>query len=99
MSEKFKFKSEKPREKWQIFGCASADKEIKNVKGPRLELFGNREIIVEGCMGVFEYSDTYMKLKLPKGSLTVCGCNFDIVAFEGSTITVRGNISSIEFCI
>ena len=50
-------------------------------------------------MRVFEYSDTYMKLKLPKGSLTVCGCNFDIVAFEGSTITVRGNISSIEFCI
>ena len=40
-----------------------------------------------------------MLAELPKGSLTVCGCNFDIVAFEGSTITVRGNISSIEFCI
>ena len=85
MSEKFKFKSEKPKEKWQIFGCASADKEIKNVKGPRLELFGNREIIVEGCMGVFEYSDTYMKLKLPKGSLTVCGCNFETVDESGAS--------------
>ncbi len=99
MSKKFKFKSEKPKEKWQIFGCSDSGAQAQRFKGPHIELFGNREITVEGCMGVFEYSDTYLKLKLPKGALILCGCNFDIVAFEGTTITVRGNMSSLEFCI
>lgn len=99
MSKKFKFKSEKPKEKWRLFGCSEGDRQAKSLKGPHLELFGNREITAEGCMGVFEYSDTYLKLKLPKGSLILCGCNFDIISFEGTTITVRGVITSVEFCV
>ena len=86
MSKKFKFKSEKPKEKWKIFSCGD-------------EIFGNHEIIVEGCMGVMEYTDTYLKLRLPKGALTVCGTEFDIVTFEDTTITVKGNMSSLEFCV
>lgn len=50
-------------------------------------------------MGVLEYSDTYLKLRLPKGALTVCGSGFDIVTFEGTAITVKGNMSSLEFCV
>lgn len=98
MSKKFKFKSEKPKEKWKIFSCGD---EITAgvIKKPHLELFGNREIIIEGCMGVLEYSDTYLKLRLPKGALTVCGSGFDIVTFEGTAITVKGNMSSLEFCV
>lgn len=99
MSKKFKFKSDKPKEKWRIFGCSDMQLEPDYVKGPHLELFGNREIIVEGCMGVLEYSDSYLKLRLPKGALTVCGGCFDIVSFEGTTITVKGKISSLEFCV
>ena len=48
---------------------------------------------------MLEYSDSYLKIKLPKGSLTVCGTAFDIVSFEGETITVRGRMSSLEFCV
>ena len=50
-------------------------------------------------MGVMEYTDTYLKLRLPKGALTVCGTEFDIVTFEDTTITVKGNMSSLEFCL
>lgn len=99
MSKKFKFKSEKPKEKWKIFGCADLKTGTDLVSGAHLELFGNKEIIIEGCMGVLEYSDTYLKLKLPKGALLVCGCDFDIVCFAGTTITIRGKVSSLEFCI
>ena len=98
MSKKFKFKSEKPKEKWKIFSCGD-EIAAGAIKNPHLELFANREIIVEGCMGVMEYSDTYLKLRLPKGALTVCGTDFDIVTFEGTTITVKGNMSSLEFCV
>lgn len=99
MSKKFKFKSEKPKQKWRLFNYSDAIIDKNLVKGPHLELFGNRELVLEGCMGVFEYSDTYLKLKLSKGALILCGCNFDIVSFEGSTITVKGRISSLEFCV
>lgn len=99
MSKKFKFKSEKPREKWSIFTCADIGAEARRAGGAHIELFGNREMTVEGCAGVFEYSDTYLRLKLPRGSLILCGSGFDIAAFEGTTITVRGKVSSLEFCV
>lgn len=98
MPKKFKIKSEKPKQKWKIFNCTD-ETEKETAKGAHTEIFGNREIILEGCMGVFEYSDTYLKLKLQKGALILCGCGFDIITFEGSTIVVKGKISSLEFCI
>ena len=99
MGKKFKFKSQKPKEKWKIFDCSEIAGKPGQLKEPRLELNGNREITVEGCGGVLEYSDSYLKIKLPKGSLTVCGTAFDIVSFAGETITVRGRMSSLEFCV
>ena len=80
LSKKFKFKSEKPKEKWKIFSCGD-EISAGAIKNPHLELFGNHEIIVEGCMGVMEYTE------------------FDIVTFEDTTITVKGNMSSLEFCV
>ena len=99
MAKKFKYKSEKPKEKWRIFGCGDVDIETDMVNGTHIELFSNREITVEGCIGVFEYSDAYLRLRLNKGALILCGSGFDIASFEGSNITVKGKISSLEFCV
>lgn len=69
------------------------------IKGPHIELFSNREITVDGCCGVFEYAENYIKLNLGRGALILCGTDFDIVLFENRTITVKGSISSVEFCV
>ena len=50
-------------------------------------------------MGVIQYTETYIKLRLPKGEHTECGTENDIVTFEDTTITVKGNMSSLEFCV
>ena len=50
-------------------------------------------------MGVYEYNDTYLKLRLSKGALVLCGERFDIVTYEEKTITVKGKINSLEFCL
>ena len=50
-------------------------------------------------MGVFEYRDTYLKLKLNKGAVIICGSGFDITYFENRLITVKGKISSVEFSV
>ena len=61
------------------------------------EIFGNSKISIDGCMGVYEYRDTYLKLKLQRGSVILCGSGFDITYFENRLITVKGKISSVEF--
>lgn len=96
MGKKFKIKSEKPKEKFHIFSCTEQIMD-KAAQSAHFELFGNREIILEGCMGVFEYSDTYIKLKLKRGAVMLCGSCFDIVSFEGTVIDIKGIISSLEF--
>ncbi len=98
MRKKFKFKSQKPRERWRLFGCAESEAAVA-VKKPYLQLFGNSEITVEGCCGVAEYEKDFIKLRLPRGNLTVCGAEFDIVSFEGGSIRIRGSIATIEFCV
>ena len=97
MGKKLKIEKEKKKEKWHFFGDSLPEKEF--VSGPYTEIMGNSKISIDGCLGVFEYKDTYLKLRLQKGSLILCGSGFDIVFFEDKLITVKGKISSIEFCV
>ncbi|MBQ7725944.1 MAG: YabP/YqfC family sporulation protein [Clostridia bacterium] len=99
MAKKFTFKSEKPKEKWQLFHGLEDTVEKGVLSGPHFELFGNREMVLEGCTGVVEYSDTYLKLKIPRGCVILCGNGFDIVLFEETVIRVKGEITSVEFCM
>ena len=68
-------------------------------KGMRIELFSNRELNVEGCRGVMDYNEDYIKLRLKKGSITVMGKELVITFYEGDAITLKGIIGSIEFCV
>ena len=45
------------------------------------------------------YDENYIRLRLAKGSMVLCGSNFDIRLYEENTITIKGNISTIEFCV
>ena len=99
MSKKLKIESQKKKEKWDILARSDSFPDGSMLKGPHTEIFGNNRISVDGCLGVAEYKDTYIKLRLQKGMLILCGCGFDIVFFENRLITVKGEISSVEFCM
>ncbi len=97
MSKRIKIEKTKKREKLNLFGSEKVfDTSVLN--GAHTEIFGNSRIVIEGCLGVYEYNDCYLKLKLTKGALIVNGSNFDISVFENSTITVNGKIDGLEFC-
>ena len=97
MSQRFKFKSNHEKPKINLIGIGE---ETENMfSGPHTELFSNREITVEGCKGVMEYKDTYLKIKINKGLMVLCGEDFRITHYENNVITVKGKISSIEFCV
>ena len=92
-----KIEKSKKREKLNLFGSEKVfDTDI--LKGSHTEIFSNSRIVIEGCLGVYEYNDCYLKLKLTKGALIVSGRDFDISTFEMGTITVNGKITSLEFC-
>ena len=99
MAKKLKIENSKKKQRWRLL---KTDEEyltmpIKSLS--HIEMLGNSLINIDGCMGVYEYSDTYLKIKLSKGSLIICGNDFDISYFENSLITVKGAISSVEFCV
>lgn len=98
MGKKLKIEKTRRSVKWNISGKEQM-MDTAFLSGPHTEIFGNSRINIEGCLGVAEYRDTYIKLRLNKGTLILCGNGFDIVFFENKVITVKGKISSVEFCM
>ena len=98
LSEKLKIEKSKKKEKWKLFGTCEEDKEKDLITSPNIEISGNKEIVIDGCEGVVEYSDTYIKIKLKKGVMILYGNNLNIICFENSLITLKGKIETLEFC-
>lgn len=98
MAKKLKFETQKNKEKWNLFKFKDSVIDDDLIKGVHIELFYNKQAVIEGCLGVYEYNDTYLKLRLKNGAVIFCGENFDIVNFENQTMTVKGKITSLEYC-
>ena len=94
---RFKFKSNKTKKK--ICFKEKSEMPASVLASPHIEAFSNKEIIIDGCKGVIDYSDDYIKLKLKKGSLILCGSSFYIYLFENGTINIKGELKTMEFCI
>lgn len=64
---------------------------------PKIEMLGNREIIVDGCKGVVEYGENLIKLNAGKCVLSVLGDELLIKAYDGSVAVISGTITDITF--
>lgn len=95
---KFKLKSTKKHK----FNLINDRDEIFNSNitgGVHIEIFSNKNAIIEGCKSIVDYEENYIKLKIKKGFLILSGTEFLISSFEEESIIIKGNISTIEFCI
>ena len=95
MGDKVKLKQKKS--KWNLGGFSEDETARENIGSARIEICGNTRITIDGCLGVYEYRDTYLRLRLTKGTVILCGIGFNIVFFENRQITIKGKISSVEF--
>lgn len=94
---KFKFNSARKNKFNFISDCTEIlDNEISSM---HTEIFSNKKIIIEGCQNIIDYQNEYVKLKLKKGFLNITGTNFLITVFNHEKIEIKGNVSSIEFCV
>jgi sporulation protein YqfC len=63
----------------------------------KIEMLGNREMIVDGCKGVVEYGETLIKLSLGDRVLSLSGDDLIIKSFDSSVAVINGQICDISF--
>ena len=99
MKEKFIFDSKKKNKKIKLFSQYDGIANKEMLDGVNIQIFSNKEILIDGCNKVADFSAEYLKLKITKGYLIIYGTDFNIINFEGKIIDVLGNINSLEFCM
>lgn len=99
MREKFVFDSKKKNKKIKLFSTSDGIVNREMLGGANIQIFSNREIIIDGCNKVADFNAEYLKLKITKGYLIIYGKDFNIINFEGKIIDIKGNIFSLEFCV
>lgn len=67
--------------------------------GAHIELFSNKEAIIDGIKGVIEYSDCFIKLNAGRGTLEFWGTGLQISSLDADGIVICGKIEKLEFCM
>ncbi len=67
-----------------------------SVKG-NVELYGNKRAIIEGCKGVVDYNEEFLKIDLGNITLKVTGRDLVIESYIYEQIDLKGEIVSVEF--
>ena len=65
---------------------------------PTIQLIGSRELTLDGCKGIAEYSDYAVKLKTTCGLISVSGHCLNIKYLSVSSVVIEGKIVCVEFC-
>ena len=95
MPKKIRINKGLKKEKIKLFSFN--DENFKATKGVHIELFSNEYVYVENCLGIYEYSDTVIKLNIGSGGITFLGENMEIKVLEGKNITISGTILTIQY--
>lgn len=66
-------------------------------KESHLEFNGNREVIIEGCSGILEYSEQQVRVNTPQCILRFQGRNLQICTMTQDCIILSGHIERLEF--
>lgn len=64
---------------------------------PRLTISGDKEIYIENHKGVFEYTDTVIRVSTSMGIVKICGKNLNIDNISLENILISGVFSKIEY--
>lgn len=63
-----------------------------------IEITGNREVIIEGCEGVLEYSDSVIALNTGRLTVRISGCELTIVSMQNGQAIIKGIITGVDYC-
>jgi len=64
---------------------------------PHIEMQGNREVIVDGCRGVLEYTSDQIKINAGVCVIRFSGGDLTIRAYSENQTEINGEILQIDF--
>ena len=65
--------------------------------GARIELFGNREALVDGCKGIADYDENGIEIRLRRGKVKFVGQELSVITFDRNHAQIQGFITGVEF--
>ncbi len=73
----------------------------KNVLGiySLVTIIGSSELVVEGLRGILDYSGESLRVNTVSGVVLIMGAGLEITALTAEELTLKGKITSLEFCI
>ncbi len=79
--------------------------ELKNIKALKpkkksasvMEIYGNSEIVIDGCKGVSDYSESFIKLDLGGRCVKISGASLTVCSYIYEQADIKGEIVSLEF--
>ncbi len=64
---------------------------------PYLELTGNREVLLEGCKGIVEYTTDVIRINAGSMMIVFLGRGLNIKCLSPTGLVIDGYITAIEF--
>lgn len=64
---------------------------------PTIELFGNKQLIMDGCKGIMEYDEGYIKISGGRYAVIVTGQSLVLKNLTDLSCTITGTIDSVGF--
>lgn len=80
-------------------GRLSRALELPDGFGPKIEMNGNREAVIDDCRGIIEYYENRIKINLGKGTVTFSGSGLHIGCMSENSAVITGCIQTVEFCV
>ena len=71
--------------------------DAEQILDSRIEIFGRKRIVIEGCFGIRDYSEEVVSINMSKYTLVIMGENLSLQNMQQKNITITGKILSIEF--
>ncbi|MCR4564146.1 MAG: YabP/YqfC family sporulation protein [Clostridiales bacterium] len=70
---------------------------IEQLRQCHIELEGNRELVIDGCKGIMEYSDEKIKICTDTTVVGITGDRLNIKTYTLDQIVISGKILSLDF--
>ena len=64
--------------------------------GPRVDLQGDRKVVIENHRGMVEYSDTCMRVSVRGGAVRVTGIGLELLVMNHDELVIGGRIAGVE---
>ncbi|MDD6094626.1 MAG: YabP/YqfC family sporulation protein [Clostridia bacterium] len=83
-------------ERTEIFRKFRTQLDNKTGSTSFLELIGNGELLISGCLGICDYTAEEIKVDTLLGRIVICGAGLKLAVYRGDIMSIEGSVSVIK---